>query len=75
MSNKRQQMRSLLEKIGIDIEGYIDDHNETLIVIKTASFNLHRSGIERWFTLVDQRGNYTYLRERLFGNNTSAQNP
>ena len=60
-------IREFLAHMGVRADIRLDSTNEKLIVIEIDEFNKRRAWIESWFTLVDQRGDYCYFRERPRG--------
>jgi len=67
MSTAIDSIRELLAHMGVPAEVQVDSGNENLIIIETEQFNRRRAWIETWFTLIEQSGNYSYLRERARG--------
>ena len=67
MNHDNDRILAFLAARGIEAEIYISDDQEKLLAIKKEHYQQHRDWIDRWFTLVDQRGDYCYFRERLRG--------
>ena len=47
--------------------GAENSQNQPVIVIETQFFQQHRGRIETYFRLIEQRGDYSYFRERTRG--------
>jgi hypothetical protein len=67
MNNKRDYLPGFLEHLGISAEVQRDAKNIALIIIETRLFNQRQGQIETYFRLVEQRGEYSYFRERTRG--------
>jgi hypothetical protein len=67
MSDTTVYIRELLSHMGIPADVQVDNNNQTVVVIETQAFQQRRAWIETWFTLIDQRDQYSYFRERLRG--------
>ncbi|HVU12778.1 MAG TPA: hypothetical protein VHD90_15975 [Phototrophicaceae bacterium] len=62
-----EYLRSFLEHVGVRAEVELDENNERVIIISTASYRQRSASIEAWFTLISQNEQFSYFRERLRG--------
>ncbi len=62
-----QHVHAFLRRGGIQADVRLDSSDHLLIVMATTEFHKRRAWVETWFTLVEERGNYSYFRERMRG--------
>ncbi|MEO8391819.1 MAG: hypothetical protein ABI700_02400 [Chloroflexota bacterium] len=67
MNDKHDYLPGFLKHLGIPAEVQRDAKNIALIIIETRLFNQRQGQIETYFRLVEQRGEYSYFRERTRG--------
>jgi hypothetical protein len=67
MNADTDYIREFLAHMGVTADITRDSANRKLIVIQTEEFNRRRAWIETWFTLVEQRDDYSYFHERPRG--------
>ncbi|MBI1259142.1 MAG: hypothetical protein GC204_16860 [Chloroflexi bacterium] len=67
MGDENDTIRKLLYKIGVEANIRYDDEKRKVIIMSTAEYQLHQSWIDSWFTLVGQKGNYSFFHERQRG--------
>ena len=67
MNTGEDYIRDFLAHMGIRADVRLDATNQKLIIIPIDEFNQRRAWIETWFTLVEQRGDTCYFRERPRG--------
>jgi hypothetical protein len=59
-------VQEFLRLVGIEAH-VVEEDGQNLIAISTTQFTQRRDWIERWFMLIVQTGDTTYLRERPRG--------
>ena len=67
MNDEVESIRDFLSNVGVTADIQLDENDETVIVIPTEQYQLRRSWIEAWFTLIGQSGQLSYFQERLRG--------